>query len=417
MADLSFDIPADDLRADPFLRGILIKNYKSIGKCALRLGRMSVLIGRNGSGKSNFLDAIRFVVDGLETSLDHAVKSRGGITSVRRKSTGHPRNFSLQYEINLSSGRWGRYGFEVVAREGGGFSVKWEDLEIRTAGGHVESKYRVEDGDVVQTTVTTMPRASRDRLHLVVASGLVEFREPYDALRSMGFYNLNPEAMKELQSPDAGEILGRDGGNVASVLARLQGESPAEKERIERYLGKIVAGIEGVDRHQLGPRETLEFRQRVTGAKDPWRFFAANMSDGTLRALGVLLSASQLIHLRERVRLVGIEEPEAALHPSAARGLMEALEEATDHTQVMVTTHSPDLLDAMQSDPRSLLVVESVEGETFIGPADPASMNAIREHLYTAGDLQRANQLEPDRADIARQQEVGLFDEIGAAAP
>jgi predicted ATPase len=62
--------------AGPFLRRVVINNYKSIGKCDVKLKRLTVLVGRNGSGKSNFLDALRFVTEGLQTSVDHAIKSR-----------------------------------------------------------------------------------------------------------------------------------------------------------------------------------------------------------------------------------------------------------------------------------------------------------------------------------------------------
>src|SRR4051794_30422853 len=102
----------------------------------------------------------------------------------------------------------------------------------------------------------------------------------------MGFYNLNPDAMKQLQSPDAGELLHRDGSNVASVIARLSADQPNAVERIQSYLVNIVPGIMDVERATLGPMETLQFKQRVAGSSRPWNFFAASMSDGTLRALG-----------------------------------------------------------------------------------------------------------------------------------
>ena len=63
------------------------------------------------------------------------------------------------------------------------------------------------------------PPASSDRLYLVAASGLAPFRPLYDALSRMGFYNLNPDEIRELQPPDAGEVLKRDGSNLASVLS------------------------------------------------------------------------------------------------------------------------------------------------------------------------------------------------------
>jgi len=72
---------------------------------------------------------------------------------------------------------------------------------------------------------------------------------------------------------------------------------------------------------QVGPKETLEFRQTIGGAKNPWRFPAANMSDGTLRALGILVALFQPGG-SGRIPLVGIEEPAVALHPAAAGVLM-----------------------------------------------------------------------------------------------
>ena len=110
-----------------------------------------------------------------------------------------------------------------------------------------------------------------DRLYLVSLSGVPAFRPLYDALSGMGFYNLNPGVIRELQPPDPGELLKRDGSNIASVLANLTVRSPDLKGRIEEYLEKVVPGIEGVDSRSLGPKETLEFRQQVRGAKHPWR--------------------------------------------------------------------------------------------------------------------------------------------------
>lgn len=82
-----------DLPSRSFLRRVRLKNYKSIATCDIALGPLVALVGRNGSGKSNFLDSLRLVADGLSTTLDHALRERGGLAEVRRHSTGHPRNF------------------------------------------------------------------------------------------------------------------------------------------------------------------------------------------------------------------------------------------------------------------------------------------------------------------------------------
>ena len=75
---------------EPFLTRVTIRNYKSIAACKVDLSQLMFLVGPNGSGKSNFLDAIRFVADALRTSLDHALRDRGTIKEVRRRSGGHP---------------------------------------------------------------------------------------------------------------------------------------------------------------------------------------------------------------------------------------------------------------------------------------------------------------------------------------
>ena len=314
----------------PFLRRVVLKNYKSIAACDVRLGPLAFLVGQNGAGKSNFLDALRFVADGLRNSLDHSLRDRGGIKEVRRRSGGHPNHFGIRLEFTLPNGSAGHYSFKIGAVQSGGFEVQDEQCVVHSAGfPNTREFFRVRSGDV-ESSVSAPPAAASDRLYLVNASGLPPFRPVYDALSRMGFYNLNPDRIRDLQPPDLGELLVRDGSNIASVLSVLGREKEPLKRRIEDYLSKVVPGIRGVDATSIGPKETLEFRQDVKGAKDPWKFYAANMSDGTLRALGVLVCLFQGRNGHaHRTLLVGIEEPETALHPAAAGILLEGLREAS----------------------------------------------------------------------------------------
>ena len=184
--------------------------------------------------------------------------------------------------------------------------------------------------------------------------------------------------------------------------------------RVVEMLGKIVPSITDVGHKPVGKKETLEFRQHVAGSKDAWRFDAENMSDGTLRVLGVLVALFQPPASDGRaVRVVGIEEPEAALHPGAASVLRSALFEASRHTQVIVTSHSPDLLDDKEISGGQLISVTSRAGETILGSLDEASRTSIRYRLFTAGELLRLNQLGTDetqhRQITASQQDL-LFE-------
>jgi predicted ATPase len=401
----------------PFLRRVSIRNYKSIETADVSLGALTVLVGRNGSGKSNFLDALHFVADSLQTSLDHALTSRGGFKEVRRRLVPtrlDDLNISIDLEIALSGGHSAKYGFVIGFDHEDGLRVQHETLQVHSLAGPI-AHYGVHGyglyGRPVESSLSTMPPAFRDRLYLVNVSCFAEFRPCYEALSSMTFYNLNPDSMKEPQAPDTGDLLRGDGSNLASIVGRLGKEQPDTLDRITKYLSAISPGIADIERVPLGPVETLRFRQGANGAR-LHEFYAWSMSDGTLRALAALVAVNQSSSRKEPVSLVGIEEPETALHPAATGALMEALREASSHTQVIVTSHSPDLLDNVSLETDSLLAVVADQGRTLIAPIDEASREAIRSHLYTPGELLRLDQLEPDREDLRRQgQAESLFTE------
>jgi SMC domain protein len=123
-----------------------------------------------------------------------------------------------------------------------------------------------------------------------------------------------------------------------------------------------------------------------------------------MRALGVLIALFQG-NPDYLPKLVGIEEPETALHPAASAALREALQKASERTQVIVTSHSPDLLDDPMLNADSLLAVAADRGETKIAPIDDVSRDMMRERLFSAGELLRQGQISPNPADLAAQEQ------------
>jgi predicted ATPase len=380
-----------------FLKRVVLNNYKSIKECSVKLGPLTFLLGQNGAGKSNFLDALRLVAESLNTSLEQALRDRGGIKEVRRRSAGHPTHFGIRLEWQLPDETNGVYAFRVGAQEKGAFEIQQEECRVFQPGPLEESFYKIRDSQLREKSFDVGPAASSDRLYLVAASGLAPFRPLYDALSRMGFYNLNPDEIREPQPPDAGEVLKRDGSNLASVLGAMSKGNKEAYDRIVSFLSKVVPGIQLVDVKHVGRKETLEFRQVVGATQAPWRFMAENMSDGTLRVLGVLTALFQSSNGQgKKVPFVGIEEPEVAVHPGAAGVIRDGLRAASTITQIAVTSHSPDLLDDKDIGDESILAVVNKNGETKIAPPDEAGRSAIRDRLYTVGELLRLNQLEPD---------------------
>lgn len=396
-----------------FITRVLLRNYKSIGHCDVRLGPLTYLVGANGSGKSNFLDALHLVRDALAGSLDNALNERGGLPEVRRRSSGHPTHFGIRLEFVLGDGQPGYYAFNIGALPGRGYEVQKEECSFRFMG--AGAHFKIERGLLLETSEPTFPSVTSDRLALVSASGMTAFRPVFDALTSMGFYNLNPKVMREPQKPQDGRMLKSEGQNIVSVIGHLKNVEPGRLMEIQNYLQTVVPMVHGFERKQMGPLETLQFRQDMAGAKHPWHFLAQNMSDGTLRALGVLTALFQG-NKDHSPSLIGIEEPETALHPAASAALREALSKASEHSQVMVTSHSPELLDDREIAAEQFLAVVSEGGETKIAPLDEASRQMMRQRLFSAGELLRLNQLAPDESYLQQiaQRQVELF---GESAP
>lgn len=374
----------------PRLRRVQVRNFRSLAEVVVDLGDVTVLVGPNGSGKSNFVDSLAFIQESVTSTLTRAVQIRGGIEGVRRRSAGHPTNVGFRLDMSLGSGGLATYSFEVAARPRGVFVVKRETCRIATMGTAAAS-FDIREGEFVDAPPGVLPRIESDRLALTVLSAVAEFREVYDFISGMRFYSLVPEHIRDLQDPDVGVSLKRDGRNAAAVLREIQARSPEDHERICRLLGKVVPGMTGVEYDHVGSKETLRFRQQV-GTKHPWTFPPLNMSDGTLRVLGLLLAVYQ----QPSPPLIVLEEPESTVHPAAVEVLMDVFKEGSRRSQLMLTTHSPDILDSDKISEDELRVVTATNGRTLVSPLGPISREAVRRRLYTPGDLMRAADLDPD---------------------
>jgi len=377
------------------VRQVQIRNYKSIGEATVDLGHLTILVGANGAGKSNFLDALAFVSDCLNDSVELAFKNRGGLPSVRRRSGGRPTHIGMRVIADLGPNQVADYSFEIAAEKGEHFSVARERCHVSHFKGESHT-FEVERGQFKTGIAGIRPSVTPDRLALFAASATPEFRPVYDFLTGMRFYSIVPSELRKLQPADAGEVLRSDGSNAGAVLRRIKTENPDRHQRISALLAAAVSGIESADHKSVGQWETIEFRQDV-GQKHPWNLDALNVSDGTLRLLGLLIAVYQ----SGSATVLGIEEPEATVHPAVTEQILEVLVDAARFRQVLVTTHSPDLLDFRDLRDDQLRVVTNPQNNTVIAPLAGTSRRAIREHLFTTGELMRTGELEGDD-DVAQ---------------
>ncbi|SEG10554.1 Predicted ATPase [Actinacidiphila yanglinensis] len=380
---------------------VRLKQYRSFAEADVRLEDLVFLVGPNGAGKSNFLDALRLVSEGIGGSLEEALRERGGAAQVRRRAPGHPDRFSVRLSFEGPGGErgpgsgavTGTYGVQIAGKGGSGsFRIVRERCEV-TAGG-VRSAFRVEDGELTASTERKVPAPAPGRLLLADLGRHKSFAGVHAGLAGFRAFSLDPAAMRGLAPPRDGRALLRDGTNAGAVLHRLgRVADGADRRRLDGYLQRIVPGLRGTRRRVLDGAETVEFAQDTAGAAHPWKFTAPSVSDGTLRALGVLLAL--FAPAGGRYGPVAIEEPETALHPAAAAVVREALRDAADRRQVLVTSHSPDLLDHEEVDAGSVRAVRAEDGRSVIGVLDEPAAFALRAGLDTAGHLLRTDGLVP----------------------
>jgi len=389
--------------AVPFISRVRIKNFKSIASCDVRLGLLTILVGPNGSGKSNFLDALAFLTRALATTPEEAINDRGGFAEILRRVPDQATSFSVAIEAKVprQSGTPElsvTYEFELSpARLGAGFEVIHEQCVVREMGRSHHLRLVRGKGVVTLAGVESSYSGNPERLALQTFSGEAPFDRVYARLGRPRFYNFSTETLRRPQASAARPLLQHGGEALGDVLDALAAQYPASKARIDAYLSAIVQDAMAVEAHRVGGYMTIALKSDIDSTE--YEFDSLAMSDGTLRAAAVLAALFQPEALDGRLPLVGIEEPETALHPSAAGALFDALTEATGHVQVIATSQSADLLDREDIDPSAIRPVAMRAGLTVIGDVDEASREIVRQKLYTLGELMRGDQLVPAPAD------------------
>ncbi len=384
-----------------FISRVQLDCYRGIQSCDVSLSPLTLLVGPNGSGKSNFLDSLAFVSEALRNSLGFAVLKRGGISEIRFGFYTFPTRFkqfsiTLEFSINESlSGNFSFvYGLDQTKKPDDQLGIAWEKCELSNG-----SFYEISDGKVIKSSISNPPDVSIDQLYLVNVSGLNYFREVYRALSSIRIYNPSTSVMKESKSSNSKNYLEESGNNLAEIYSSI--ESSESKSEIVQYMKLISKRVNDVRTVKYGKSNKgllFDFENEDRGWGNDFELDIVSVSDGTLRAFSILVAIFQNSVQDQKLRLIGIEEPENTLHPAAAGYLLEAMREASEHTQILVTTHSPDLLDRVDltDEHESVIAVDFQHGEAVLGSIDAASREIVKRKLYSLGDLLRMNQLEPE---------------------
>ncbi|MBI4604222.1 MAG: AAA family ATPase [Planctomycetes bacterium] len=361
------------------LSKLIARRYLSLRDVEIPLSPLNVFIGPNASGKSNILNALRFLMEGVrDQDFAQPVASRGGLLHLAWK--GEPAS-EVELTTELGDEAMTFQWHVALARSAQPFELRekvqaWPlsgppqlILEARNGAGwwwseDTRSKVKLS----VAPTACALAAASADQSF--------PGRRIADFVRGWGFFDPSPPLLRRSSASEESDRLDFSGRNLASRLRSLQGSRSEVFQRI----------LQGA-RDILGVPETIEFRsseedgrtyfvQREPGLGYPVHQVGA--SSGTLRALALLTAICD----PEGLRLVGIEEPENHVHPNALDGLAGYLKEASQRMQVLVTTHSPQLLSHLDSPDAVSTVRRGKDGTEVTRQEDP---QAVRKALAAAG--------------------------------
>jgi len=396
----------------PFLTKLHIQLFRSLRNVTVTFDNPLFLVGKNGSGKSNFVDALAFLSECVQRPLSTVIQERGGVYAL---CTRGPEGYSTSYlkiraDFQLPGKRMrkGHYAFFLATETDADLSVMREQCFI-TEGGENVAWFDREGRRKFRTSVREFrPRFDTQSLAMPIMGGLEEFAPVFKALASMRIYSFAPDRIRHTHEPDGGQELKRDGSNVASVLLRHFSKDINYLTRVRELLAAIVPGITAVHPMLQHNRIDLLLSQEVKGDEAAQLDFdISEMSDGTIYALALIVATLQ----DPAPSLMVIEEPEAMIHPGALDAIAEKIALAARRSQVVVTTHSTDLLDTKWIEAKHLRLVEWENGQTHISPPGDLPARALQQHLMGAGELLRANALDASPVSI-QEEELKLFDEI-----
>ncbi len=371
------------------LRRLRTRNFKSLRTLDLSLGALNVLVGPNMGGKSNVLDVLRFLYESWFPQPGtfgpvNALARRGGIDEVLWKG-GQEKLLSIDIEFTdpARPGRSFEYGIELVSGAAGYVNIQTERLVLQEG----EKQYPLITRD---SEGRWLVNANSERLVSIQAErSAMELAPPnWDGYslkwfaQNWRYYQFVPSLMKQINQVTVGGVLDPHGQNLSAWLMWLQTRSPESFERITEVARDVFPEIR---RLLTWPTQqgTVYLSSQEQALAHPTPLF--QMSDGEVifvAFLSVICAPDDL-----GGTLFCIEEPENHLHPKLFETLIALLrqvqQEVADRnvapSQIMLTTHSPYVLDQMNLD--EVIWVEKKNGETkVVRPSEKSHLKKLVEN-------------------------------------
>ena len=369
-----------------------VQNYKALRDVEVKLTPMHVLIGPNDSGKTSVLEALRALCRSVDFRIEEAfVGGWSGRDLVTNGDDIDPVSLSMGYDN-------GSFAFDYALQckfPGSGRAVRVAGEYFRSRGAPQWAD--LEGGDGASSAIFR----GRDSMVAFSKTGPTTVGLVHGALSGVHYYRWDPRHLGLANAINAkrGYQMEASGFGLSGFLDHMLGRDRERFDAIERHFREIFPDFRSIKLVpesgyravsdvsskvlNLEPMEGkgLHFELRASRTLVP----AAQASDGVLLVLAYLA----ILHSPERPRVLLVEEPENGVHPKRLKevlGILRELVKEQSHTQVLMTTHSPYVLDAFE--PKEVSLCQKGEdGAVTIHPLSESK--AVREQLdvFSLGEI------------------------------
>jgi predicted ATPase len=346
------------------ITNVELSGYKSIKNINLDLKNINVLIGANGSGKSNFISFFKMLSFYLNSTngLIEFVNRQGGANSLLHYGSKTTNDIKAKITFETESGT-NTYSVELDRTIGDELYFKAESVCFS----YRENKYNETPGIPLgsggkSSKLLTIAADNPDFARYIKT--ITIFRNMMSKWQIYQFHDTSATSyIRSIRSANDYSYLRSDGGNLSAILYMLKNNYPERFDSIQKYLRFIAPYVEEILPEDDYNSQNIKLRWREKG-NDAYHLDVGQMSDGTLRALALIT----LIEQPWLPEVICIDEPELGLHPEAIKLLGDLIASVSDRAQIIVSTQSPVLLDCFDAD--DIVVCGRKDGQTTLERLD-----------------------------------------------